>query len=335
MDMFPLIWAIRTPTVCYTEYTAERPWKSIVEDVSEQQPLRLSVIVLAYKMTREIPRTLCSLSRTYQEGAADLDYEVILIDNGSPTPLDPARWAHLDVPVQSLRIEEAHPSPAQALNFAASQAQGEWLCIMIDGAHLLTPGVFSLALAAGGAFTDAAIAVRYFFLGPDEQNISIQNGYCQSVEDQLLKSICWPDEGYRLFEVGTPFRAGAGSANWLHKMFESNCLFISRHTFQEIGGAEEQFDLPGGGFLNLDLYKRACDRDGVTPVQLIGEGSFHQLHGGTTTNVPMQVRQERSVQYREQYRQIRGHDSYTTDKSVFYFGHMPTERSRIHRYHKG
>ena len=34
------------------------------------------------------------------------------------------------------------------------------------------------------------------------------------------------------------------------------------------------------------IYKRSCDTTGVTPVQLIGEGSFHQLHGGATTNTP-------------------------------------------------
>ena len=107
MDIFPSLGATHTPNVCYTDYAAERSWKSVVEEASEQQPLRLSVIVLAYEMTREIPRTLCSLSRTYQEGAADLDYEVLLIDNGSPVPLDPATWAHIDVPVQTLRIEEA------------------------------------------------------------------------------------------------------------------------------------------------------------------------------------------------------------------------------------
>ena len=300
---------------------------------SVQQPMRLSVIVIAYNMAREIPRTLASLSRPYQDEAENLDYEVILVDNGSTEPLDPATWSHIDIPLRQMRFDSAHPSPAQVINHAVNDAQGDYVCLMIDGAHVVTPGVFRLALAATQAFADAAVAVRYFFLGPDEQNKSIEEGYCKTIEDALFESINWPENGYQLFEIGTPFRAGAGSANWLHKMFESNCLFIRRSTFFAVGGADEAFDLPGGGFLNMDLYKRACDSPGAVPVQLIGEGSFHQLHGGTTTNVSMELRKQNTDRYQAQYRSIRGHDRYTTEKTVFYFGHLPTDRSRIHRYH--
>ena len=299
------------------------------------RPLTLSVIVIAYDMAREIPRTLQSLSRTYQQEAENLDYEIIVVDNGSPKPLDENSWSHIDAPVRLLRIDDAKPSPAIAINHAAENARGEWLCLMVDGAHLVTPGVFKFALAASHAFVEAVVAVRYFFLGPDEQNHSIAKGYCQAVEDNLLTSVQWPTEGYRLFEIGTPFRAGAASANWLHKMFESNCLFMRRTKFEALGGADEAFDLPGGGFLNLDLYKRACDSESATPVQLIGEGSFHQIHGGTTTNVTMEQRQNRTQSYQEQYNALRKDAALTSDKPVIYMGHLPTEKSRIHRYFKG
>jgi len=286
-------------------------------------------------MAREIPRTLQSLSRTYQQEAENLDYEIIVVDNGSPIPLEENSWHHIDVPVTLIRIDNAHPSPAKAINSAAEVARGDWLCIMVDGAHLLTPGVFQFALAAGRSFADAVVAVRYFFLGPDEQNHSIANGYCQAEEDNLLSSIQWPSEGYRLFEIGTPFRAGAASANWLHKMFESNCLFMRRTRFKALGGADEAFDLPGGGFLNLDLYKRACDSEGAIRVQLIGEGSFHQVHGGTTTNVTMEQRQSRTQSYQEQYDALRKNAAVTSDNPVMYLGHLPTKKSRIHRDFKG
>ena len=217
------------------------------------RPLTLSVIVIAYDMAREIPRTLQSLARTYQQQAENLDYEIIVVDNGSPIPLDANSWRHIDAPVTLIRLDNAHPSPAKAMNCAAEVARGDWLCLMVDGAHVLTPGVFQLALAAGRAFAEAVVAVRYFFLGPDEQNHSIAKGYCQAEEDNLLDAIQWPADGYRLFEIGTPFRAGAASASWLHKMFESNCLFIRRSRFETLGGMDEDFDLPGGGFVSLDL----------------------------------------------------------------------------------
>jgi len=109
--------------------------------------MKLSVILISYDMAREIPRTLQGLSRNYQHGAEDLEYEVILVDNGSPVPLDPASWAGVDVPVRLIQLKDASPSPASAINIALDEALGEIVCLMIDGAHILTPGVFRMALA--------------------------------------------------------------------------------------------------------------------------------------------------------------------------------------------
>ena len=293
--------------------------------------MKLSVILIAYNMRREIPRTLQSLARRYQKGAQDLEYEVLLVDNGSPEPVDEELVSGIDVPVRLINVTDAHPSPAAAINSAAAEARGEILCLMIDGAHLLTPGVFDLTLTAYRAFDEPLVATRYFFMGPDEQNVSIEKGYNKATEDHLLRHIEWPEDGYRLFEVGSPLRAGPASITWLNKMFESNCLFLRKSLFEAIGGADERFDLPGGGFLNLDVYKRASDAPGVVPVQLIGEGSFHQLHGGTTTNVSMAQRRAQTEKYRQQYIAIRGSDQVMTTKDVHYLGHQPTTASKISR----
>ena len=43
----------------------------------------LTVVVVFHNMQREAARTLHSLARAYQEGIDDLDYEVIVVDNGS------------------------------------------------------------------------------------------------------------------------------------------------------------------------------------------------------------------------------------------------------------
>ena len=293
--------------------------------------MKLSVIVIAYDMAREIPRTLQGLARSYQHGAAALDYEVLLVDNGSPSPLEASDFGHIDVPLRLIRIDDAHPSPAAAINLAARQAAGEIVCLMIDGAHLLTPGVFKLMLTAFRAFDQPVVGTRYFYMGPDEQNTSIAAGYDKAEEDRLLRVIDWPHDGYRLFEVGAPLRAGPDVISWINKMFESNCLFMHRALFDAIGGADERFDLPGGGFLNLDLYKRACDAPGVVPVQLLGEGSFHQLHGGTTTNVSMEARRKQTETYRRQYITLRQSEELMTNKDVYYLGHQPTLASKIAR----
>lgn len=282
-------------------------------------------------MAREIPRTLAGLSRTYQRGAQTLDYEVILVDNGSPVPLDKSTWAHIDVPVRLIQLHDAPPSPTQAINIALEAATGELICLMIDGAHILTPGVFHMALASFAAFGDAVVATRYFWMGPDAQNDSIGEGYNKAVEDQLLDSISWPQDGYKLFEIGTPLRAGAEHICWLNRMFESNCLFMRRSLFVEQGGADERFDLPGGGFINLDIFNRAVEAQGVSAVQLLGEGCFHQLHGGTTTNVSLKKRDASLLRYREQYEKIRGHGDVVTTKNFKFMGHLPNKASKIHR----
>jgi glycosyltransferase involved in cell wall biosynthesis len=295
--------------------------------------VKLSIIVVAYNMTREIPRTLQSLGKHYQLGCEQLDYEVLVIDNGSARPLNQQAVKSCGPHFSYHYLDNPPPSPAHALNFGASQSSGEILGFMIDGAHLLTPGVFKLALGAFAALHNPVVMTRYFFLGPKAQNESILEGYDQQAEDALLTGIDWPRAGYRLFEIGCPLQ-GKGNLQkitWFNKMTESNALFLRRSTFDAIGGANEAFDIPGGGFLNMDMYREAVDLPGADPVQLIGEGSFHQYHGGTTTNVSPEERDNKVKQYEQQYHDIRGRDLAVSDKDVFYFGHLPTEHSKIHR----
>lgn len=292
--------------------------------------MKLSVIVVCYDMNREIPRTLQSLTRDYQQGSPDLEYEVLVIDNGSPKPIDPDTIDSFGDNFHYHYLDNPPPSPAFALNYGAEKALGEILCFMIDGAHLLTPGVFSQALASFRAFDNAIVLTRYFFLGPGDQNDSILEGYNKDEEDGLLAQIDWPQDGYRLFEIGSPLQGAVPKITWFNKMTESNCLFMLRSTFLDIGGADERFDIPGGGFLNLDMYKRAADQPDTQPVLLVGEGSFHQLHGGTTTNVTPAERDRQVNLYEEQYRELRGGPFVASDKHVHYLGHMPTVHSKIH-----
>ena len=232
-------------------------------------------------------------------------------------------------------LDDAPASPAYALNFGARKAKGDFICLMVDGAHLLTPGIFSKAMACFRADQDSVIITRYFYLGPGEQNQTILEGYSQQVEDELLRSIDWPGDGYRLFEIGTPqILKELPNYNWFFRPIESNCLFMKKDNYFEIGGADERFDIPGGGFMNIDLFKRAVDFEKSRAVMLIGEGSFHQMHGGTTTNVAPDEQTRRVELYKTQYRDIRGCDLLPTTKDLYYFGNMPTPASKIHRLNK-
>ena len=50
----------------------------------------VSLIVLVFNMSREVPRTLHSPSASYHLHIDPDDYEVIVVDNGSNPPLDPS-----------------------------------------------------------------------------------------------------------------------------------------------------------------------------------------------------------------------------------------------------
>lgn len=297
--------------------------------------MKLSVIVIAYNMGREIPRTLQSLQRDYQLGSEDLEYEVLVIDNNSTEKLGAEVVEAFGPQYKYHYLDGAPPSPAYALNYGVSRSTGEILCFMIDGAHILTPGVFKMALSSFRAFDNPVVMTRYFYLGPEEQNDSILKGYNQKREDKLLAKINWPEDGYRLFEIGVPVQGEAPKITWFNRMIETNCLFFYRDALTEVGGADERFDIPGGGFLNMDLYRQLTDLPGSSSVQLVGEGSFHQYHGGTTTNVTPEDRDAKVEVYHDQYRKLRGMDFDVTDKYPLYLGHLPTLHSKIHMRNRG
>ena len=78
----------------------------------------VSVVVVAYDMARELPRTLHTLDPRRQVGVDGGDYEVVLVDNGSPTPVDPDVLARFSGRLELIRLDPAPPSPARAANEA-------------------------------------------------------------------------------------------------------------------------------------------------------------------------------------------------------------------------
>jgi len=50
--------------------------------------MKLSVVIATYEMRREASRTLMSVLPPCQREIQNIDYEIIVIDNGSSEPLD-------------------------------------------------------------------------------------------------------------------------------------------------------------------------------------------------------------------------------------------------------
>jgi glycosyl transferase family 2/methyltransferase family protein len=266
----------------------------------------LSIVVVLYNILREARRTLFSLSADYQRDISPEDYEVIVVDNGSSPPFDASELAALRGNFRLIRIESAPASPARAVNAGLAAACGEVVGVMIDGARLVTPGLLHYALAGANSHPRAVVASLGWYLGGDLQGIAAEAGYDRAEEDALLSSIDWPSDGYRLFEIATLDESSVDG--WLAPAAETNTLFMRRESWALIGGADERFDTPGGGLLNLDMYRRALELDAAEPVVLLGEGSFHQLHGGVSTNARLADQAGNWTRWLEQYRRLRGCD---------------------------
>ncbi len=266
----------------------------------------LSVVVVIYDIPREAPRTLYSLSAAYQRGIAPGDYEVIVVDNGSNPPLDPSVVKALRGNFHLIRIDPAPPSPAHAINRGLAAAKGDVIGVIIDGARIASPGLLNFGRHGARLYDRAVTVVPGWNLGGDYQNCAIPAGYDQTKEDALLASINWPEDGYRLFEIATLDQSSLHG--WFGPLGEASCMFLRRAVWEELGDWDERFDFPGGGLLNLDTYGRAIELPGAEFVSLLGEGTFHQLHGGVATNAPLKNFLANWNDWHGQYRAIRGRD---------------------------
>ncbi len=288
----------------------------------------LSVIVVIYNMKREAERTLHALSRTYQQGIDDLDYEVIVVENGSRPDQKlgdefvrrfGSEFRYLDLD------EEATPTPVDALNRGLAIACGKTIAFMIDGAHVLTPGVLRFGMAGLSTYEPAIVVTQQWYVGPGQQPDAMNSGYDQAAEDELFGVIQWPLDGYRLFDIGHFI----GDRDWFDGLWESNCIFVPRALLEQYGAFDESFSMPGGGFANLELYERLGGTPGLNVVTILGEGSFHQVHGGTTTNrADPDERRSTITGYADHFAELRGRPFRGAGKRLHYVGTMFPEAAR-------
>ena len=284
---------------------------------------KLSVVVVVYDMGREAPRTLRSLSTSYQTGIDEYDYEVIVVDNGSPMPLDESLVRSFGRQFRYYYIENASSSPAAAVNFGVQQSRGKFISIMVDGARIVTPGLLKFTLLAFEIYDHPTVTALGWHLGPDRQQKSMLEGYSKQIEDDLLKKIGWPQLGYQLYTIAA--LGGSSKDGCFSEISESNTIGVSKRTFEELNGYDTKFELPGGGLVNLDFYKRAAERPDTNLVCLIGEGSFHQIHGGASTGITSDQLRAKSAQWIANYKEIRGVAFSAPRKPSEYLGMISNE----------
>ncbi len=279
--------------------------------------LFISVIVAARNMERELPRTLNTLTPDYQKEVDGSEYEVVVVDCGSHVPIGPASVFQFGPNFRLIRQEDS-PSPARAINHAVSQSTADIVMICIDGARMLSPRILTLTLAAFRTYANPIVATLALHLGPKNQSIAMLDGYCQASEDRLLESIDWRSDGYELFRISA--LAGSSSQGWFKPLGESNCVAMRRMAYDQLQGLDERFNTPGGGFVNLDFYRRACQQT-KDFVMLLGEGTFHQFHGGAATNIPLD--HPRRQFFSQEYRRLKLMDYAPPQIHTTYLGSVP------------
>ena len=285
---------------------------------------KITIIVGCHQMPRELPRTLRSLSPQMQRGVDKIPYEVIIVDNGSTLPFCEKECRRWFPDLRVIVLPAGSYSPVRGINVAIEQSAGEIIGVMIDGGRLVSPGILSMALHASRLSDRVIILTLGFHLGPKLQFESIFEGYNQEFEDRLLTESRWIEDGYRLFDISV--LAASSSGGWFRPMNESNAIFMRREMWNELGGLDERFKARGGGLVNLDLLCRASGLPNSLIVTLLGEATFHQFHGGVSTNAFDKSIDE---EFRAEYEAILGHRFRTPEYHSTYFGCLPPSTRHV------
>ena len=278
----------------------------------------LSIIVVAYNMRRELQRTLYSLTPTYQK-EVEFKYEVQVIDHGSTEPVEKEYVEKFGENFKYKYVNTDLKSPCIAINNAVKKCESEYIMCCIDGARILSPKVLKRAMQAVLVDAHPFVYTTAYHLGNKVQKESILEGYTTEIEDKLLDDSQWQEDGYKLFDISTI--APSSRNGCMSPIIETNCFIMKRDDYISLGGYNEKFLTNGGGFSNIEFFERFVTSDIITPIALVGEATFHQIHGGAITN-ETRNRNEKMQKFKDEYFKITGKNFSSLDYDFLLFGQL-------------
>jgi Tfp pilus assembly protein PilF len=165
-------------------------------------------------------------------------------------------------------------------------------------------------------------------LGDQLQNLNIEKGYTEEDEDQFLTTVDWKHDGYELFEISTT--AGSTGA-FFSAIAESNCFALNRDKLLTVGGFNERFKSLGGGLVNLELFKTLIEDENMEAIVLVGEATFHQVHGGVSTGV--ELKDHPLNDFKDEYFQLFKRPFITAKYNPFLLGKMHDHCKSLEKSH--
>ena len=143
--------------------------------------------------------------------------QVIVVDNGSVPAFDPNLVEGLAGNFRLLRIDQASPSPASAVNVGLAAAEGNVICVMIDGSGgtASCSGKYeNVSAAFGGAPSMTVLQMLTF-----ENNVSNSGGaiwYSQVKATQDLEHQVQAHQLRRMERGKSKLQLSAISGRWTH-----------------------------------------------------------------------------------------------------------------------
>lgn len=238
----------------------------------------ISIVVVSFEMNRQITNTVKSLTPPLQRTESTVPYEIIVVDNGSTVV--PQGLTHLgNVLVVQMRNPTMSPGPA--INFGLELSRGKVVGIIPDGARMVSPRLLAEALKVIEKDENSIVGTYAYHLGTEPQPRSVATGYSPEIEERMLKESHWLEDSDALFSIAVleddRFFPGTLPP-------ESTATFLGRSALKKIGGMNEKFIMPGGGLVNHEFWSRCCNHPEFEITMLSGQGTFHQIHGGVSTN---------------------------------------------------
>lgn len=242
----------------------------------------LEVVICTFNMEYELQNTIKSCLPPFQQVVTTDNYRILILDNGSDDHVSYNSIVELSENIRLIKSPFKSVSPTKALNWVIrNYCDSDYLMICIDGARMFSANLLEKSFQVHSNIPNAFVYSISYHIGNRSHQELAKEGFTLDEARQFLTSINWEENSKTL--LNNSVLALSSKGGYFSSIAESNAFSVSRFLFEEIGGFDERFLTPGGGYCNLEIFQRYVHDPRTVNVCLLNEGTFHQYHGGAST----------------------------------------------------